>query len=242
MGLIQITLFVLCEYYLAKRSTRPPLMRLGLWGRANGKFAAMQGIAFFEWWVDLFLFLNTRTYGIYLPCYFYVGAHSCRGWYGFNCIINSTRWGFVCEISERAFVYNIQGYTPVHTMLRLLPMSITGFILNAIVGLVVSRVDVLWLVGKYNVSSENKNHFLTNGAFVLATQSHRHASNKLWVLTFRRYKSFCTLLGFRFPRVHSRSMGCRFHICVRNVVRRARFTEGRTEPCRRCFSNRRSGM
>ncbi|GJJ06805.1 hypothetical protein Clacol_001001 [Clathrus columnatus] len=37
-------------YYLAKRpACRPPLMRLDLWSRANGKFAAMQGIAFLEW-------------------------------------------------------------------------------------------------------------------------------------------------------------------------------------------------
>ncbi|GJJ06804.1 hypothetical protein Clacol_001000 [Clathrus columnatus] len=34
----------------------------------------------------------------------------------------------------------------MHTMLRLLPMSITGFVLNVIVGFVVRRVDVLWLL------------------------------------------------------------------------------------------------
>ncbi|EUC55277.1 MFS general substrate transporter, partial [Rhizoctonia solani AG-3 Rhs1AP] len=41
--------FVYWEHYLETRTTRPPLMRLGLWTRANGKFAAIQLVVFFDW-------------------------------------------------------------------------------------------------------------------------------------------------------------------------------------------------
>ncbi|CCO28924.1 putative MFS-type transporter C1683,03c [Rhizoctonia solani AG-1 IB] len=41
--------FVGWEYYLETRTTRPPLMRLGLWTRANGRFAVIQLIVFFDW-------------------------------------------------------------------------------------------------------------------------------------------------------------------------------------------------
>ncbi|KAG8738844.1 hypothetical protein FRC11_001101 [Ceratobasidium sp. 423] len=41
--------FVAWEHYLETRSTRPPLMRLGLWTRAKGRFAAVQLIVFFDW-------------------------------------------------------------------------------------------------------------------------------------------------------------------------------------------------
>ena len=50
-GLLLIA-FLVWQWYLEQDTTgarRPPLMKLSLWTRANGKFAAMQAIAFLEW-------------------------------------------------------------------------------------------------------------------------------------------------------------------------------------------------
>jgi hypothetical protein len=92
-----ITAFLFWQYYLekrlddehlpARRRLPPPIMRLSLWTRANGRFAVMQMIAFLTWssfmaynfWVQLF-------YQEYLRL------------------------------------------SPVQTMLRLLPMFITGVV------------------------------------------------------------------------------------------------------------------
>ncbi|KAF7978435.1 hypothetical protein HWV62_614 [Athelia sp. TMB] len=49
LGILFVVLFALFQHYLATKSTRPPLMRLSVWTRANGKVAAMQLIAFFNW-------------------------------------------------------------------------------------------------------------------------------------------------------------------------------------------------
>ncbi|KAJ6468230.1 MFS general substrate transporter [Mycena sanguinolenta] len=49
LGVLLIVLFVLWEYRLEKSGGRPPLMKLTLWTRANGRFAVIQVIAFLEW-------------------------------------------------------------------------------------------------------------------------------------------------------------------------------------------------
>ncbi|KAG8732051.1 hypothetical protein FRC11_000928 [Ceratobasidium sp. 423] len=41
--------FIYWEHYLETHTTRPPLMSLGLWTRAKGKFAAIQLVVFFDW-------------------------------------------------------------------------------------------------------------------------------------------------------------------------------------------------
>ncbi|CUA76093.1 putative MFS-type transporter C1683,03c [Schizosaccharomyces pombe 972h-] [Rhizoctonia solani] len=49
VSVLLLCCFIGWEYYLETRTTRPPLMRLGLWTRAKGRFAAMQLIVFFDW-------------------------------------------------------------------------------------------------------------------------------------------------------------------------------------------------
>ncbi|QRW17932.1 Serine carboxypeptidase S28 [Rhizoctonia solani] len=49
VSVLLLVCFVSWEYYLETRTTHPPLMRLGLWTRANGRFAAVQLIVFFDW-------------------------------------------------------------------------------------------------------------------------------------------------------------------------------------------------
>jgi len=41
--------FVAWEWYIETRANRPPLMSLRLWSRANGKFAVVQAVVFFDW-------------------------------------------------------------------------------------------------------------------------------------------------------------------------------------------------
>lgn len=59
VGVICLVLFVLWQRYLERvqdnpelaysQWTPPPLMRLSVWGRANGRLAVMLVIAFFDW-------------------------------------------------------------------------------------------------------------------------------------------------------------------------------------------------
>ena len=97
LGVLSIIAFLFWQHYLEKRLSNehlaamrrhpPPIMRLSLWTRANGRFGVMQLIAFLNWssfmsynfWVQLF-------YQEYLRL------------------------------------------SPVQTMLRLLPMFVTGMV------------------------------------------------------------------------------------------------------------------
>jgi len=97
LGVLSIVAFLFWQHYLekrlnnerfpARRCLSPPIMRLSLWTRANGRFAVIQMIAFLNWcsfmsfnfWVQLF-------YQEYLRL------------------------------------------SPVQTMLRLLPMFVTGVV------------------------------------------------------------------------------------------------------------------
>ncbi|KAJ7174024.1 MFS general substrate transporter [Mycena crocata] len=51
VSVIFLALFVFWQHHLEKNQgvKRPPLMKLSLWSRAEGKFAVMQLIAFFQW-------------------------------------------------------------------------------------------------------------------------------------------------------------------------------------------------
>ncbi|KAF8737164.1 transporter, partial [Rhizoctonia solani] len=49
VSILLLGCFVYWEHYLETRTSRPPLMRLGLWTRAKGKFAAIQLIVLFNW-------------------------------------------------------------------------------------------------------------------------------------------------------------------------------------------------
>lgn len=45
------------------------------------------------------------------------------------------------------YYQNYVGLSPVLTMVRLLPMNVTGFLCNVVVALVVGRVDLVILIG-----------------------------------------------------------------------------------------------
>ncbi|EJU05737.1 hypothetical protein DACRYDRAFT_20129 [Dacryopinax primogenitus] len=67
VGLMMIFLFILWEYHVEFRTSRPPLMRLSLWARAGGRFAAVQLIGFLAWSAfATFSFWATLYYQEYL--------------------------------------------------------------------------------------------------------------------------------------------------------------------------------
>ncbi|KAI3610003.1 efflux protein [Moniliophthora roreri] len=117
-GVFLVLLFVVWQHYLetvqdyglrprADRwiPTLPPLMKLSLWSRADGKVAIVFCIALFNW------------------CSFLA-------------------WSYWVMI----FYQNYMGFDPIATMIRLIPMFITGIICNVVVALVVGRVSLVALM------------------------------------------------------------------------------------------------
>jgi hypothetical protein len=115
LGVVLVIAFLFWQHYLEKRLGNkqlsagrkhpPPIMRLSLWRRANGRFAVMQMIAFLNW-------CSFMTYNFWV----------------------------------QLFYQDYLRLSPVQTMVRLLPMFITGIICNIIVALVVGKVDVVYLM------------------------------------------------------------------------------------------------
>ncbi|CAA7265687.1 unnamed protein product [Cyclocybe aegerita] len=116
VGVILVAVFLYWQYYLETVQnnpnapysifTPPPLMKLSLWTRANGRFAAMMAIAFTNW------------------CAFLA-------------------WTFWVQL----YYQNYMGYTAMQSVVRLLPMFVSGILCNAFVGLMAAHVPLVWLVG-----------------------------------------------------------------------------------------------
>ncbi|KAG7097208.1 hypothetical protein E1B28_004579 [Marasmius oreades] len=85
--------------------TPPPLMRLSLWTRANGRVGIVMCIAFLNW------------------CCFLAWAY----------------WATI-------YYQSYQGLSPVLTMLRMLPMIVTGIICNIVVALFVGHIPFVFLM------------------------------------------------------------------------------------------------
>ncbi|KAJ7820491.1 MFS general substrate transporter [Mycena leptocephala] len=83
----------------------PPLMKLSLWTRAEGKFAAMQAIALLQWAAFLL-------------------------------------WYFWVQVYYEDYVH----LRPVLTAVRMLPMTVAGFLCNVFVVLVIGRIDLAHLL------------------------------------------------------------------------------------------------
>ena len=142
VGVLLLVLFVLWERHLEEVHeeggplsqrwwTPPPLMPVSIWLRANGKLAAMLGITFLEW-------CSFNVFTFWVQVRFPVSAE-----------------GGVCvslpSIHTHSAVFQLyyQDYlslSPILTMVRLLPMSVTGVTCNVIIALVVGRVPLVYLV------------------------------------------------------------------------------------------------
>ncbi|TFK71576.1 efflux transporter [Pluteus cervinus] len=85
--------------------TPPPLLKLSLWTRDGGRFAAIMVIALFNW-------------------------------AAFN------GWNYWAQL----YYQNYKGYSPVLTMIRLLPMFVVGVLCNIGMAFIVCRVSLLWIL------------------------------------------------------------------------------------------------
>ncbi|KAJ6544599.1 MFS general substrate transporter [Mycena vulgaris] len=107
VSVVFLVLFLLWQHYLEKNNgtRRPPLMKLTLWSRAEGKFAVMQVIAFLEW-------------AAFLSWYFWA----------------------------QVYYEDYMKFSPVLTAIRMLPMTVAGGLCNIFVVLVISRMDLVFLI------------------------------------------------------------------------------------------------
>ncbi|KAF9556947.1 MFS general substrate transporter [Agrocybe pediades] len=114
VGVLLIAAFLYWQHYLEKIQdnpnapysvwTPPPLMRLTIWTRANGRFAATLGIAFTNW--SAFL-----------------------------------AWSFWVQL----YFQDYKGYTPLDSVVKLLPMFVTGLLCNVFVGFMAPYVPIIYL-------------------------------------------------------------------------------------------------
>ncbi|KAG8856950.1 hypothetical protein FRB96_006213 [Tulasnella sp. 330] len=100
LSLFGIATFLCWEWYLEYRAGYPPLMRLSLWKRANGKFAAVQAIAFVVW-------------------------------------IAFNSWIYWATLLYQSYL----GLSPVRSMIRFIPMFVSGATCNFIVAMLVGRIS-----------------------------------------------------------------------------------------------------
>jgi len=113
LGIVLLAAFLVWQWYLeqqldkpaSSRHLPPPIMKLSMWTRSNGRFTVMQFIAFLEW-------CSFLSYNFWI----------------------------------QLFYQDFLGLNPILTMVRLLPMVVTGVCCNVIVALCVGRVDVVYLM------------------------------------------------------------------------------------------------
>ncbi|KAI0789690.1 efflux transporter [Abortiporus biennis] len=113
IGVFFLCLFVAWQWHLERPEVRasysrwapPPLMKLSLWKRGNGKFAVMQCIVL--------------------------------------CLMSAFQsWMFWTVLYYQSY----KQYSPVLTMIRMLPMIPAGITCNIIIGLLIGRIPAVYLI------------------------------------------------------------------------------------------------
>ena len=115
--MLLIAAFFVWEKYVAVKTSRPPLMRLELWTRANGRLAAVYMIGFVSW---MGFVVSLGSAG--LPDLQSLSYHATL------------------------FFQQIQMLNPVQAMLRFLPMTVSGIICNVIVAYCIGFVPTQILI------------------------------------------------------------------------------------------------
>lgn len=137
VGVILVALFLAWQWYLERPSVRetysiwtpPPLMKLSLWSRGKGRFAAMQLVIFC-------LMAGFQSWILWIVVRLSLGQSP----------------GNILVLTVAMFQLYYQNYeqlSPVLTMIRLIPMFPCGVICNIIIALIVARVDGMVIVGQY---------------------------------------------------------------------------------------------
>ena len=157
VGVFFLVLFIFWERHLErvhvkggeasqKWWTPPPLMPMSIWGRANGKVAAVLVIAFVEW------------------CSF----SGFTFWAQVSFKRSFQRYAFSLSITLVSMQLYYQEYlhlSPILTMIRLLPMPVTGITCNVVIALIVAHVSLVYLV------STSPFHIRSPGAPLIAGHS-----------------------------------------------------------------------
>ena len=107
---------------------------------------------------------------------------ACINWAAF------TIWIVWAELYYQTYL----NLSPIHTMLRLLPMSTSGIVANVLIALMIGRIDVMYIV----------------------------ATGTLCGRPVRRDRSERTILGVRIPCGLYRRARRRFHVRVRHAIHR----------------------
>ena len=96
---------------------------------------------------------------------------ACVNWAAFSC------WLVWVQLYYQTYLQ----LTPIHTMLRILPMFFSGILANIIVALIIGRIDVVYIVGAFLASVGPFNRRL-DSLLALPSLYFAAASAKLHVL------------------------------------------------------------
>ncbi len=133
--MVLLVLFVFWEHFLEKLHTQhdvarerwwtpPPLMSVTIWTRAHGKLAVVLAIAFLEW------------------CSF----NSFAFWIQVRRGLTSSSRNTDRHVSLQLYYQDYVGLSPILTMVRLLPMCVTGVLCNVVVAIIVGHVPLVWMI------------------------------------------------------------------------------------------------
>ncbi|KAG1820868.1 major facilitator superfamily domain-containing protein [Suillus subaureus] len=131
VGIIMVVLFLLWERYLEQviddpssttsAWTPPPLMRLSLWTRAKGRMAVILVIAFLNW-------------SGFMSWSFWVQVRPC----------STARRNEDADYAPFKLYYqNYLLLSPVHTMLRFIPLFVVGCLCNVFVAMFVGKLPLV---------------------------------------------------------------------------------------------------
>lgn len=132
LGVVFVVIFLLWQGYLERMHSKPahaqawwtpsPLMRLTVWQRSNWRMTAILWVAFFEW-----ASFQAATFWAQVRNVMLIGT---------QLLIDTLQ----------LYYQNYVGLSPVLTMIRFLPMFVTGMLCNITIALFVGRVRAVFLI------------------------------------------------------------------------------------------------
>ena len=150
---------------------------------------------------------------------------ACINWAAFSC------WLVWVQLYYQTYL----NLTPIHTMLRILPMFFSGVVANVIIALIIGRIDVVYIVGALFASGpfDARSDCFTLSALYFS--SCRHSPDRMCEHLLRCDRPKRAVLGLWLPLRLLCCAGRRFHVCIRDDVHFQGITAERTERCRRAF-------
>jgi hypothetical protein len=151
---------------------------------------------------------------------------ACINWAAFSC------WLVWVQLYYQTYL----NLTPIHTMLRILPMFFSGVVANVIIALIIGRIDVVYIVGALFASLVRLMPGLTvshSPPSIFSSCGHSPDRMCEHLLCCDRPKR--AVLGLWLPLRLLCCAGRRFHVCIRDDVHFQGITAERTERCRRAI-------